>query len=101
MYDADTIESWYVDQAYKPGMNWMYMTDFYTPDGIKQLDSEFCHRILAFQQGKSYTKYSWNHWSPYSDEPKREPRREVEMVWTDTLASLSKDIIENPIFIRK
>lgn len=94
--DTDTIESWYRDQAYKPGMNWMFMSDFYTPDGIKQIDSRFCHRILAFQQGKSYMEYSWSYWSPYSDEPKRAPRREVERVWTDTLASLSKDIIENP-----
>lgn len=95
MPDQETIESWYVDQC-GSGINvpGFQCNSFYTPDGIKKIDSRFCHRIWAFKEGKSYTEYSYS----YKDcaRLQKPPTREVEMVWTDTLASLSKDILENP-----
>ena len=83
----------YVDQGGRdvniPGFQFL---SFYTPDGIKKIDSQFCHRIMAFKRGESYTEYSWSYedfWKTGS------PCKKVEMKWTDTLESLTNDIKNN------
>lgn len=91
------LDKIYRDQAIEnfrhPGIQ---IASFYTPEGIRRIDSRFCHRIRAFKRGESYTEYRWSYWSPYSDEPKRPPMQVVEQVWTDTHESLTKDINDCP-----
>ena len=94
---TDEMEEIYRDQCGKHVQFYdRTISSFYTPYGIQKLDTRYCNRIRAFQQGKTCTEYAWSYWSPYSNEPKREPRREIEHQWNDTYESIKKDIDEDP-----
>ncbi len=89
------MENIYQDQGGRyidvPGFQ---CSSFYTPEGIRRIDSDFCHRIIAYGEGKSYTKYYYS----YKDcaRLKQPPTREIDRIWNDTYESISKDIKENP-----
>ena len=91
------IDKLYLDQAMQgfkhPGIQFM---SFYTPEGIRRMDTLFCNRIRACKRGEPFTEYAMCYWSVFSKKPKHEPRREVERVWKDTKKSLTKDIKDNP-----
>jgi GNAT superfamily N-acetyltransferase len=74
-----SMEEMYRDQA---GINGCYVSSFYTPQGIRKMDSLFCNRIMAFRNGEHYKQLKWDG-------------KKVDHVWKDTKESLTKDITEN------
>lgn len=77
------FEEIYLDQAVKQtSMFDRRITSFYTPEGIRRMDTQFSKRIMAFKRGESYTKYNW--------------RGEVDWVYKDTLDGLKREIEECP-----
>ena len=81
------MEELYVDQAIHQ-QRWP-IRHFYTPIGIRRLDTRFMHRIMAFRDRQECVEYSYN----YSTRP---PTRQVENRWHDTFESLRKDIRQCP-----
>jgi hypothetical protein len=69
------------------------ITSFYTPTGIKRIDTRFGNRIRSFGNGEPFIEYSYSYSECRAGKP---PKREVEMIWSDSYESLKKDIEENP-----
>lgn len=77
--DQELMEEMYVDQAINQRRQLSY---FYTPEGIRRMDTLLSNRIRAFGRRESFTQLDW--------------RGGVEWVWEDTAKILRHDIRTNP-----
>ena len=73
-----SMEEMYKDQA---GINGDFISAYYTPDGIRKMDSLLCNRIIAFKRGEPYQQPKWDG--------------TIDYVWHDTYEKLRKAITEN------